>query len=284
MKKITNVFVFNSKIKWPTITIFWWIHWDEISWVKVIDYLKDSLNNWDINLLKWRIILAYGNEEAIKKWFRQIKYNLNRIFLKDFFNKESNDYEINRMKDLKKILDNSDVLLDIHSTSSNSEPFMFSEDFKNELSIWKVIWTDKIITWWEKNWWDVLSWDTNLYMHSIKKIAFTLECWQHRASNAFNIWLKISLNLMKYFNLIEWNIENNNNHLIEMYKVKITNTWQFLFKEWIDNFKEIKKWDFIWYDWEEKILAEEDFIILLPKYWKAKIWEEIFFYWKKIIL
>jgi len=39
------------------------------------------------------------------------------------------------MKDLKKILDNSDVLLDIHSTSSKSEPFMFAENFKNELSV-----------------------------------------------------------------------------------------------------------------------------------------------------
>jgi hypothetical protein len=39
------------------------------------------------------------------------------------------------MQDLKHILDNSDVLLDIHSTSSESEPFMFAENFKDELSV-----------------------------------------------------------------------------------------------------------------------------------------------------
>ncbi|MCD5382530.1 succinylglutamate desuccinylase/aspartoacylase family protein [Candidatus Gracilibacteria bacterium] len=279
-KNISGVFIFDSKIKGPVITIFGGIHGDEISGVKVVDYLKDNFNNGKIKLLKGKVILAYGNEEAIKKGTRQINYNLNRIFKKKFFDKKSDDYEVNRVKELKYLLDNSDVLLDIHSTSSKSEPFMFAEDFQDELKIGKIIGTDKIIIGWEKNGGDMLSGDTNLYMHSIGKIAFTLECGQHKSPDAFDIGLKTSLNLLKYFNLIDGNVNNYNNQLIVMYKIKTTKTGNFLFKDGIDNFKEIKKGELIGFDGDTEIIAEEDFIILLPNYGKTKIGEEVFYYGK----
>jgi len=41
------------------------------------------------------------------------------------------------MRKIVEILDETDVLLDIHSTSSKSVPFMFAEDLKNELEVAK---------------------------------------------------------------------------------------------------------------------------------------------------
>ena len=277
-----NTFVFDTKINWPTITIFWWIHWDEIAWIKVIDKLIKNIEYNKLELLKWKLILAYWNLEAIKKWVRQINYNMNRIFRNDI-NYNNDSLEIKRMKELSKILDITDILLDIHSTSSESIPFMFAENFKNELNISKKIWTNKIIVWWEKNWGDLLSWDTNTYMHKLWKIAFTLESWQHKSNSAFDIWYNTVIKLLKYNNIIESNIKNNNKiDLIEMYKVHITLNWNFIFNESIENFSYIKKDYLIWFDWSEKIYAPENFIIVLPKYANTKPWEEIFYYWKKI--
>jgi hypothetical protein len=121
-------------------------------------------------------------------------------------------------------------------------------------------------------------------MHSLWKIAYTLECWNHKSKNAHNIWFEISLNLFNYFWLISHNTLDIKwkNELIEMYKIHTTKSWNFEFEEWISNFKIIYKWDLIWLDWKIKVYAEEDFIILLPNYEKTKIWEEIFYYWRKL--
>lgn len=281
----SNTFVFDTKINWPTIIIFWWIHWNEIAWVKVIDKLLEQLQNDEIKILKWKLILAYWNEQAINIWKRQVKYNLNRLFRDTYFSSSSNDYEINRVKKLREVLLEWDVLLDIHSTSSKSTPFMFSEDFKDEINITKSIWSKKIIIGWEKISWDLLSWDTNGYMHKMWKMAFTLECWQHNSDNAYDVWYGTSVKMLEYFGLLKKsnNLDIKKVDLIEMYKIETTKTWKFKFIDKINNFDHIKSWDLIWFDWDREIIAAENFIILLPNYEKVEIGEEIFYYWKKII-
>ncbi len=120
-------------------------------------------------------------------------------------------------------------------------------------------------------------------MHKLWKIAFTLECWQHKSKNAFNIWYNSVIKLLKYNDIIKSNIENNYEiDFIEMYKVQTTLNWNFTFNSSIENFSYIKKGYLIWLDWGKKIYALENFIIVLPKYAKTKAWEEIFYYWKKI--
>lgn len=279
----SNTFVFDSGKVWKTIVIFWWIHWCEISWVKVVDKLVEDFSRDKIKLLKWKIILAYWNEEAIKIWQRDYKYNLNRLFREEYLNSNSSDYEIKRAKELSKIMDNSDTLLDIHSVSSESEPFMFCENIDDEKKIAKSIYNWKIIVWWWEIAWTLLSWDTDWYMHKQWKVSFTLETWNHNLPWAFEIWYEVSLKLLKYFELIENenNFQKSTNQMIKMYKIQTTITWKFSFVWWVYNFKKISKWELIWVDWENNIYASEDFIILLPNYEKTKPWDEIFYYWKE---
>lgn len=283
-KDYSNTYVFDTGIKWPTITILWWIHWDEIVWINVIDTIVKQIKNNEINLLKWKLILAYWNEEAISKWVRWVDYNMNRIFLekyiKDF---KYNWLEVLRMRKIVEILDETDVLLDIHSTSSKSVPFMFAEDLKNELEVAKNTWIKKIIFWWENNDSDQIRWDTNSYVHKQWAIAFTLECWQHKSKEAFSIWYDVLVNILMYYGFIlDKNKEKKEVDLVEMYWVEITKYWKFKFMDWIENFSNIKVWDLIWFDWNNKIIAKENFIILLPKYIDTNPWDEIFYYWKKI--
>jgi len=284
-KSYSNTFVFDTWIVWNTITIFWWIHWNEKVWIDIIDKLVEKIQKWDINILKWKLILAYWNEKAIKLWKKEYKYNLNRLFKKEHLESNSNEYEIDRVKQLADIMNYSDILLDIHSVSSDSEPFMFCENIKNEIDIIKSIYNWKIILWWWDISWNLISWDADSYMHSLWKIGFTLECGNHNCDNAFYIWYKTTLSLLNKLGFLKIKldyIENKKNCFIKMYKIKTTKTWFFRFNWKIQNFKSISKWELIWFDWEEKVLAKEDFIILLPNFEKIKKWEEIFYYWKLI--
>lgn len=279
----SNTFVFDTWIEGPTISIFWWIHWNETVWIKVINKIVDKINSKKIKLLKWRLILAYWNEKALEIWERGYKYDLNRLFKPKYFESDSDDYEIKRVKQLKDILDVSDILLDIHSVSSDSEPFIFSENINSEVEIVKKICDTKVIVWWWDIWWNLLSWDTDSYMHSIWKIAYTFECGNHYQKKAFQNWFIVANNLLSYFELILPNIKYNKlpkSFIIEMYKIATTKTWNFVFEKEVENFHKIKKWELIWIDWIEKVYAEEDFFVLLPNYWKLEVWDDIYYYWR----
>ena len=179
---------------------------------------------------------------------------------------------------------NSDILLDIHSVSSDSVPFMFSDDIKTEIDIAKKIYNWKIIIWRWNIAGDLLSWDTDSYMHSLWKVSFTLECGNHNSDKAFDIWYTTLIRLLSDF----WLIKNNVTkiikpkiELIEMYKIETTKTWDFKFIENISNFKKVRKWSLIWFDWTKKVYATENFIILLPNYEELKPWDEVFYYWRR---
>ncbi len=283
-KNYSNTYVFDTKKKWKTIWIFWWIHWNEIAWVNIIKKLIKKIESWKLKLLSWKLILVLCNEWAILVWQREIKYNLNRLFKEKYLNNDSKEYEIKRVKKLSEIIKEVDILFDIHSVSSKSVPFMFAENVWNEIKIASNIYNWKIVIWWGKIAWDIISWDTDSYAHNLWKTAFTIECWNHNYSKASEVGFNSSINLLKEFWLIKkWNIKNKNKlELIEMYKIKTTKTWNFKFVKWIYNFKEIKTWELIWYSSKEKLYAKEDFIILLPNYWKLKKWLEIFYFWRKL--
>lgn len=280
----SDTYVFDTKKAWKTIWIFWWIHGNETAWIEAIEKLVKEIESWELELLSWKLILALWNREAIKSWEREVKHNLNRLFKKQYLNEKTEENEIKRAKELADIIEELDVLFDIHSVSSQSVPFMFAEDIWNEIEIasnifgWNII-----IWWWDFSWW-VISWDTDSYAHSLWKIAFTIECWNHNDSWAWEIAYSSSVHLLSYF----WLVNDSDDYkaekwkLIQMYKIQTTKTWKFKFVEAIDNFSYIKEWDLIWYDWDEKIYAKENFIILLPKYKLLKPWEEVFFYWRDI--
>lgn len=283
-KNVSKTYVFDTWKEWKTIWIFWWIHGNETAWIKAICKLVEEIESWQLNLLNWKLILALWNFEAIEIWKREVKYNLNRLFKSEYLDKKSEEYEVKRMQELSSIIREVDILFDIHSVSSKSEPFMFAEDIWNEIEMASKIYNWNVIVWWgDFSWW-VISWDSDSYAHSLWKIAFTIECWNHNDIKAGETAYKSSINLLLYFWLINSEKICNNKkwELIKMYKIKTTKTWNFNFIDWIDNFSEISKWDLIWYDSNEKIYAEEDFIILLPKYKFLEVWEEIFFYWKRI--
>ena len=281
-KNISSSYLIDSENKWKNISIFWWIHWDEKSWILACKKFLKNVDDWEIEILKWKIILVLkSNEEAVKINKREVKFNLNRLF-KDNSDIE-NCYEKNRAEELKTILQESDYLLDLHSTSWPSIPFLFSEMPNFDLA--KKLWVNHIIAWWNELWW-VISWDTESYINSLWWQWFTFEAWNYDNPD----WEKIAYQMLLNFLSQLWIISNKyfknilelEEKFIKMKSVYIAKSNNFKYKIDIENFKEIKKWTLIWIDNWEKIFAEEDIFLIMPK--KEEIiekWVEVFFIWNK---
>lgn len=282
----SNTFVFDTNIPWPTTTILWWIHGDEIAWVKTIDYLKEQIENEVIALLKGKLILAYWNEEAIQADKRQIQHNMNRLFQEKYLDSHTDEYEIQRAQQLAQIMKQTDYLLDIHSTSAATAPFIFAEDIWNELKLANTIFPGQTILWWEAMAdWSVISWDTNWFVHQHWGLALTLEWWSHLDESTFTISKEVSLSLLWFLWMIE-NISKEHHHKWEtykMYKIETSKHPNIQFSKKFHNFEQIQAWDFLYTDGWQKVFAEKDFTILLPNM-KPNIpaWQEIFYYWEKV--
>lgn len=97
----------------PKIAILGCVHGDEIYSLSVFRRLKK------INLLKGEIDFYLVNYEAYLKRKRFIDGDLNRSF-----NTNLNNYESNLTKIICEKLKNYDYIVDIHSTTSNTNPFL----------------------------------------------------------------------------------------------------------------------------------------------------------------
>lgn len=282
-KNIEGAYIFDSWKVWKIITIFGGIHWDEISWVKASMKLITKLESNNIILNFWKIIIVPKcNKLAVDKWERYIKYNLNRLFFN--WNKWDS-YEEKRSEELMCILKQSDYLLDLHSTSWPSIPFLFSEmenmDLAKKLGISHIIW------WWWELWNSIVWGDTENYIIKQWWIWFTFEAWNHDNIN----WVDNAYNMILNFISVLWWILNNNiekiwiwNNVLKVDSVYISKSNKFKYLIPIENFTKILKWTLIWIDDWIKIYAENDMILVMAK--KESLvekWVEVFFIWKRVI-
>lgn len=280
MKKFnwySNTYVIDSWKKWKTLTIFWWIHWDEISWIKAIEQFLEKIEKWEIILKFWKLIIVWKcNEEAVKLNIREVEYNLNRLFVKW---KKWKSYEEKRSNELMKILDKSDYLLDLHSTSEESIPFIFAENYS--LDTVKTFWISHIVTWWD---WldDSIWWSTQSYIDRNGWIWFTYEAGSHLNINATKNAYQMILNFISSF----WNIDNKyfksfwNLEVYNIDDIYVNVSWGFKYEiKNLSNFSKINSGECIWMDGNNKIVSNEDKILFMPKTESIiKKWEEVFFY------
>lgn len=114
------------------ITLLGGVHGDEIIGVQIIKELMNALTDSYVNFAhqcEGTIQIGFGNPEAIKKGTRSASNgrDLNRSFVPEELDLEPTDndrVDLQRARDLALYLDDTDYLIDIHSTSSPSESFV----------------------------------------------------------------------------------------------------------------------------------------------------------------
>ena len=119
---ISSCWRIESNRPGPHLCILGAIHGDELCGAYSICRLLKEFCEGSKTLRCGSLDLVIGNEEALSDASRDCEFNLNRLFE----NPQSNTsgYETKRVLELEKLFLNCDFLLDLHSTSSASTPYV----------------------------------------------------------------------------------------------------------------------------------------------------------------
>ena len=256
-----------GKEKGETSMIMVGVHGNEICGVKAIQKILPSLK---IN--KGTLFIAFGNPRAIKKNVRYTESNLNRMFKdKKYLSKEDlKSYEYKRAQFLKKYLDQTIALLDIHASyTPKSRPFIICESNANEII--KYLPTNLIVTGFDK----VEPGGTDYYMNSIGKIGICFECGylgdaksDMRAEQSIFAFLSARGHIKNQAKI-------KKQSYIRMYKIYMAKTEKFTLSKKFKDFEKITKKQIIGLDGKRKIKATKNSIVLFARN-TNKINEEAF--------
>ena len=251
--KKENIFNFSTNNKGKKILILGGVHGDEIAGIKAIENIikKLIIDNGEIYFI-------ICNDKAIKKKERFIEENLNRCFLK---NKVStNSYEENLANELKPIMSQFDICLDIHnSTSKDTEPFIICE--ANAYPLINSINVKKVVSNFDK----LEPGGTDYFMNSINKIGICIECGYLDDKNSVQVAENIIINFLKK----TCNIKESSKNFDEKKYYFLDKTYipkiNFVLEKKFKDFEKIKLNQIIGYDNENIIYSTNNSIILFAK-------------------
>ncbi len=152
-----NIWKITGQKSGPTFCILGGTHGDEIVGVEVVDKLLDrfvldrSEFEWETDQFSGTLYLGFGNPVAIEQGVRGTGgADLNRSFNFDDLLSEpsqSDRADLIRARELYPILKSTDILVDIHNTHADSEPFVCTGTFtKNHKELVSHIPVHKILT------------------------------------------------------------------------------------------------------------------------------------------
>jgi len=119
---IPNSWEFDSGKEGPTVTILGAVHGNEVVGVEIIQSLLEYFHE---NLIQaGKLRLALGNVDAYNYNKRYIQCDLNRLFGPLPVDPSKITPEHERAEELKIILEDTDLLIDLHSTIKPSQPFI----------------------------------------------------------------------------------------------------------------------------------------------------------------
>ncbi|MBI5306654.1 succinylglutamate desuccinylase/aspartoacylase family protein [Candidatus Wolfebacteria bacterium] len=274
MKKLKNfddIFILDSKKPGPTVILIAGIHGNEPAGILAFEKLKK------IKLFYGKIYFIFGNLLAIKNKKRFIDADLNRLFISknQLTKKQIKSREYNRSRKIMRFLKKADVLLDIHSTSKKSPPFIICEQNANKIVSYFPF---KIRCY---GFGGIQTGSTDNYMNQNNKIGICIECGQHNDKNvsqrAINC-VQILLNCLKMIKREKLKIKKQT--IYKASEIYITKTDEFKLVKKFNNFEKISKRQLIALDGAKKIISQKDQIIIFAKDCKKN--EEGFVFLKKL--
>ncbi len=249
--------IISSQNPGPTLTIIGGTHGNETCGVELIDYLKDNLT-----LKKGKVILTYGNLQAIRLWVRQIGMNLNRAFLPDELLTESrkNTYEYARSRELMELFKISDYTLDIHSSPSLGSPPMIICEKNAEIIAAYFPFSIRCTRF------DTIEpGSTEYYMNSLGKIWLGIECGNHNDPEAFDRALESTITFLSYLDMIDWEKKIYDQTIYRASGKYLTETTDFRVSKNFSDFEFVQKWQPLGTDGDTPIFASTDGYILFAR-------------------
>ncbi len=254
---------YKSETPGPTITIMGGLHGDEPMGVEIISKLKDKLA--DTPIESGNLTLIIGNPKAVEAKIRPIDKDMNRMFGTEL-QPTPGSYEEQRIQEIKSILNQSDILLDIHSTSSPAKPFIYCELTPAHLTAINSIDIPYIVSPDPKFRPPEFNSAADNYIDNQGGIGITYETGQRTDISNFNQIYKNVINFLtaqKLFPGQPTKPSTEPKHII--INQHLLGSKDFQFSKQFKNFDEIKTGELIATSNKEKITAQSNKIIIFPK-------------------
>ncbi|MDB5492191.1 MAG: succinylglutamate desuccinylase [Micavibrio sp.] len=205
MSDIIKSYHFETNIPGPHLLVFGAVHGNEPCGSQAAIQCIGDLEAGKLALTAGSLtIVPVCNPAALEKNQRFLEQNLNRVFKT---HAEPAAYEEHLAHELTALVDQCDVLLDLHSQGSEGKPFVFQdyEDEKTE-GFAQALGVGTILKGWPEMFAseaDLNAGDTVGYAHWQGKTAVLVECGQHSDPQAKNVAYKTIMNSMIHLGMLD---------------------------------------------------------------------------------
>jgi len=287
------VHIIDSNVPWPTIGIVACTHGGETVWIHVIQKLEKSIRG-KRHLIKGKIVFILANIEAYKKNIKLQKHScltrkdiINSRYIEENLNRccdtlllqHPHTYERKRANELTSVLNELDIVVDIHSTTQPSWSMTLHtkksyEQFKNIFN------TDEVYL----NLIDTIKGKPLLTItENAGGIGIGIETWCQLDTSWYTTWLDNIYRILLSFNMISKDMIDEKNILLpkkanQQYMIIgsiMKNNTTFKPIKPFKNLEKVKKWSPIAHENDKMIYAEQDCLIIMPG--MNKPWEEYCF-------
>lgn len=267
----SKIIKIESSTPGPSVAIFVGVHGNETAGVFALNKILPELE-----ISRGTLYIAYANPPAIEKNVRMLNKNLNRCFFKENLGTDPEDI---RARELMKVLDKCDALLDIHMFyDDDGAPFVICEDNALELAVFFDV--DTIST----NWTVVEPGAADGYMYTNGKIGVCVECGPiSKAFEYTSFAERAILQFLKYFamsnKVVEFSLSKK--IIIEAKFAVLKTPHNFELTKGFKNFDKLVAGQLIAKDSNKEFIARHGECIIFPHY-EARIGEEAFIIGKVI--
>ncbi len=232
-----------------TIAVVACLHGDEI--------VGKHIHNWLIqnkDSLKCKAKLIFGNPIAHIKDTRFVHENLNRVFP----GKEEGNYEERQAFRIMQELKDVDMVLDIHSTTLDIDPFAICVFGKDEKDMIKSTGLKNVMVYTPGK-----SYKGQTLCQAINVPAIAFECGQHKKPETLENGIRIIKNIFRHYNFLDGNPEYIEQNFFKTEGTIIESEKDMILPESIRDFQIIEKNTIIAEGNNSKILSEDSFYPIL---------------------
>ncbi len=241
----------DSGQKGKTLAVFCGVHGNEKAGVYAVNKILNK-----VNIKKGIVFFVFANPKAIEKNKRFIDKNLNRCFSDNI---KGDSYEEKRAKDLIKILEISDALLDVHASNSpETTPFVITD---NGFDVVKDMNFEIIATGFDS----LEPGATDGFMQNKGKIGICAECgYSGKSEENIDIAYNAIIQFLQYFDAIDHKIPSYDldQKVLHVDKVQKVTSKNFKLTKTFRDFETIEKGFVIAKDETKEYIADKDRVIL----------------------
>lgn len=209
-----KTYTFNAQKTGKHILILGAVHGNEIAGTIAQQNIINQIEKNILCLKSGKItFVPIVNEKAHQIDERFVDVNLNRV-VKYHQNPTNNEEKI--ANELIKLIEECDVMLDLHSTHCpNDVPFAFIDyPYEKNMELLSLIPVKTALAGWPEiyaNQSDITNFCTEEYAHKHNKSGITVECGYHKAEKSINIATTTILNILSYFDVIDYDKPQKSN-------------------------------------------------------------------------